>query len=130
MRISKTAVIGVLVLVTAICVIVVSVETRRPTLQATIYAPNFPELAKACPEQAFLLNLSHQSVDYLVVDLRWADGWHVDALRNEDSAVLWDRNEPPDGDKARLARQICGVIRRDFPLWLNTQRQRASIEKK
>jgi len=102
---------------------------RPQPLQAAISLGSgvtFPgsEFAKGCPNEV----LVGSDADY-VVDVNWFPrGWGGLVYRS-DEAILMEFEEKPDPDSARVARQICRVIEKDFPRWVNTQRVRASIGK-
>jgi hypothetical protein len=110
--------------------------SRQEKLQANVYTKagegeHFPDLAKTCPNQVADFGDADEA-DYTFI-VRWRSiqpkGWFY-FLERKDGATLGllDLNAR-DPNAARVARQVCRDIARDFPLWLNTQRVRASIGK-
>jgi hypothetical protein len=101
---------------------------REPRLQAKIGITGKGDLpretfVKACPNEAIG---GTDSADYKLT-MFWSDqdkSWHGFLLRKDD-AVLKTYQGP---DSAKIARQICQFVQRDFPAWLATERERTSSE--
>jgi hypothetical protein len=116
----------------------------REKLQANVYVEeksgNFPDLAKSCPDVVAHSDDADKA-DY-TLKLAWLPntgqsqrkGWLYD-LERRDGALLTSLTEEyehfvyGEPDATKVARRVCRDIQRDFPLWLNTQRVRASIGK-
>lgn len=111
---------------------------RPQPLQANVYTEvkngsNFPELVKTCPNQ--VADVVADVADY-TLEVKWwnggpgeKEGWGYYLERKDGAYLEAVRAAVADPNAARVARQVCRDIQRDFPLWLNTQRVRASIGK-
>jgi hypothetical protein len=133
---NKTA-FGLLLVLIAIGAAYLISGSRQEKLQANVYTKvnngKFPEsqLTKTCPNQ--VADVDSGEADY-TLDVGWLsykEGWAY-LLKRKDGATLEfegyseSKAEP---DAARIMRKVCHDIQRDFSLWLNTQRVRASIGK-
>jgi hypothetical protein len=108
--------------------------SRQEKLQANLHMKvldgTFPDLAKTCPNQ--VAQVGADEADYTLV-VFWEDGkgWFYELERKDGAALGPDINAKGayNPNASRVVRQVCRDIERDFPLWLNTQRLRASIGK-
>lgn len=115
-----------------------AIGSRHENLQANVYTKvnngkfgDFFGLVNTCPYQ--VVDVDSDEADY-TLDVGWLsykEGWAY-LLKRKDGATLEfegyseSKAEP---NAARIMRKVCRDIQRDFPLWLNTQRVRASIGK-
>lgn len=140
MNIANKLASGVVLAVVLVGVAYFISGSRQEKLQANVHTKvgdgdDFDAVAKACPRQ--VANVGADEADY-TLNVTWfpgdpdvKEGW-IYSLQRKDGATL-EREEfvggnlKTDPDATRIARQVCRDVQRDFPLWLNTQRVRASI---
>ncbi|OFW10769.1 MAG: hypothetical protein A3H27_06460 [Acidobacteria bacterium RIFCSPLOWO2_02_FULL_59_13] len=123
MNFMKMATIGLVIgLVAAGTYLIVN---RRPNLQARVYVKavgeGFPLIETPCPSIAIVSG--EEEADYTLSAYWHKEGWYALLIRRDGAGREFPEENP---DAAKVLRQTCRTIEKDFPAWLSTERQRVS----